>query len=276
MEMTGTDANQLLPDLDRLRARVRADQRVTSAPMLAFGALILAYAVIVGLGAGHLRAAGRHSTLLLYWPLATAVCLVSLRWSERRRAVQDGVGEGRRTYRSATRAYLVGLALSAVLFIPALFIVLFLGVFTPMVWPAAVFLRNVGVHGVLKIPAVELLDHAAHIVGAPGHQLVVHMHADGLQAAGLHHGPQLIEARPRRFDLRISDGVDRVQGLGRLSRKDVAHGIELEPNGLDPGRTGASGKGRQRGGLQEFASGCHRLLILRALDPFVGAAVPLC
>jgi hypothetical protein len=139
MDMTGTDANQLLPDLDRLRARVRADRRATSTPMLAFGALILTYAAIVGVGAGHLQAAGRHSTLLLYWPLATAVGLVALWWSERRRAGQDGVGEGQHTYRSATRAYLAGLTLSAVLFIPALFIVLFIGVFTPMVWPAAVF-----------------------------------------------------------------------------------------------------------------------------------------
>ncbi len=134
METTGTDPNQLLPDLDRLRARVRADQRATSAPMVAFGALIVGYAAIGGLYAGQLRAEGRHLTLLLYWPLATTVGLVALWWSARRRAGQDGVGEGRRTYRSATRVYLVALVLIVVLCIP----VLFIGVFTPMIWPAAV------------------------------------------------------------------------------------------------------------------------------------------
>jgi hypothetical protein len=135
MEMTGTDSHQLLPELDRLRARVRADQRATSAPMLAFGALIVAYAAIGGLYAGQLHAEGRHLTLLLYWPLATTIGLVALWWSARRRAGQDGVGEGRHTYRSATGGYLVALVLIVVLCIP----VLFIGVFTPMIWPAAVF-----------------------------------------------------------------------------------------------------------------------------------------
>jgi hypothetical protein len=134
VEITGTDPNQVLPDLDRLRARVRADQRATSAPMLAFGALIVGYAPIGGLYAGQLHAEGRHLTVLLYWPLATTVGLVALWWSAHRRAGQDGVGEGRRTYRRATRAYLVALVLIVVLCLP----VLFIGVFTPMIWPAAV------------------------------------------------------------------------------------------------------------------------------------------
>jgi len=134
VEMTGTDPRQVLPDLDRLRARVRADQRATSAPMLVFGALIVGYAAIGGLIASQLHAGGRHLTLLLYWPLATMVGLVSLWWSARRRAGQAGVGEGQHTYRSATRAYVVALALVVVLFLP----VLFIGVFTPLIWPAAV------------------------------------------------------------------------------------------------------------------------------------------
>lgn len=134
METTGTDPNQLLPDLDRLRARVRADQRATSAPMLAFGTLILGYAVLGGLYAGRMSAGGRHSTLLLYWPLATILGLVVLWRSARRRAGQAGVGEGRRSYRSATRGYLIALVLIVVLGLP----ILFIGVFTPMVWPAAV------------------------------------------------------------------------------------------------------------------------------------------
>ncbi|HEX7804703.1 MAG TPA: hypothetical protein VF413_00935 [Cellulomonas sp.] len=132
--MTSTDPDQLLPDLDRLRARVRADQRATSVPMLVFGALIVAYAAIGGVYAGQLHAEGRHLTLLVYWPLATMVGLVALWWSARRRAGQGGVGEGQRTYRSATRAYLVALAVILVLFLP----VLFIGVFIPLIWPAAV------------------------------------------------------------------------------------------------------------------------------------------
>lgn len=102
--------------------------------MLAFGALIVGYAAIGSLYASQLYAEGRHLTLLLYWPLATTVGLVALWWSARRRANQDGVGEGRRTYRSATRAYLVTLVLIVVLFLP----VVFIGVFTPLIWPAAV------------------------------------------------------------------------------------------------------------------------------------------
>ena len=128
METTGTD--QLLPDLDRLRSRVRAAQRATSAPMLTFGALIAGYAVLGGVHAGD----GRHLLLLAYWPLATFAGLVALWRSERRRAGQEGVGEGRHSYRAATRTYLVALVLIVVLFLP----VLFVGVFTPMIWPAAV------------------------------------------------------------------------------------------------------------------------------------------
>ena len=81
MAMTGTDPNQMLPDFDRLRARVRADQRATSGPLLAFGALIVGYAALGGLYAGQLHAAGRHLGLLVYWPLATAAGLVALWWS---------------------------------------------------------------------------------------------------------------------------------------------------------------------------------------------------
>ena len=132
METTGTD--QLLPDLDRLRSRVRAAQRATSAPMLTFGALIAGYAALGGVYGGHLQPDGRHLLLLAYWPLATFAGLVALWRSERRRAGQEGVGEGRHSYRAATRTYLVALVLIVVLFIP----VLFVGVFAPMIWPAAV------------------------------------------------------------------------------------------------------------------------------------------
>lgn len=131
---TTTDPAQLVPDLDRLRARVRADQRATSAPLVVFGALIGVYAVADGPLAGLLAAGGRHVALLAYWPIATAVGLVVLWWAARRRTRHAGVGEGPRTYRHATRRYLIALLLIVVLFLP----VLFVGVFAPLVWPAAV------------------------------------------------------------------------------------------------------------------------------------------
>jgi hypothetical protein len=140
--MDQISADRLIPDLDRLRARVRGDQRITSAPMLVFGALIVLYALLGGLAAGQLGAGGRHSTLLFFWPLATIAGLVALwRW-ERRRAARLGVGAGRHSYRTATKGYLVALAVIVVLGLP----ILFVGVFTPMIWPAAVLATLAGWH----------------------------------------------------------------------------------------------------------------------------------
>ncbi|BCJ29951.1 hypothetical protein [Actinocatenispora sera] len=133
MEST-TDPAQLVPELGRLRARVRADQRATSAPLVVFGVLILLYPVLDGPLTGQLAAGGRHLALLAYWPITTAVGLGALWLAARRRARRDGVGEGRRTYRHATRRYLIALLLVVLLFLP----VLFVGVFAPLVWPAAV------------------------------------------------------------------------------------------------------------------------------------------
>lgn len=133
METPDTDSRPAIPDLDRLRARVRADQRSTSAPMLAFGVLIVAYAVLgTGYGA-RLDAGGRHLVLLLFWPLATIAGLLVLWLSARRRAVRGGVGEGRRGYGVATLVLLLVLVL-AVPLTPLLFV----GVFAPMAWVAAV------------------------------------------------------------------------------------------------------------------------------------------
>lgn len=169
-----TDTNQLLPDLNRLRTRVRAHQRATSAPMLVFGALIVAYAIIGGLCAGQLGTGGRHRTLLVYWPLMTAVGLVALWWSARRRTRRDGVGEGRRTYRNATSRYLVALVLIVVLFLP----VLFVGVFAPMVWPAAVLAA------IASWQRKRLLGTWAAVIGVVGGAEAVYVIANqGLDAA---------------------------------------------------------------------------------------------
>lgn len=133
MEST-TDPARLVPELDRLRARVRADQRATSAPLVVFGVLILLYPVLDGPLTGPLAAGGRHVALLAYWPVATAVGLVALWFAARHRARRDGVGAGRRDYGHATRRYLIALLLIVLLMLP----VLFVGVFAPLVWPAAV------------------------------------------------------------------------------------------------------------------------------------------
>lgn len=134
METPGADSSPAMPDLDRLRARVRADQRSTSAPMLAFGVLIVAYAVLgTGYGARLDTAGGRHLMLLLFWPLATIAGLVALWLSARRRAVRGGVGEGRLGYGGATLVVILVL----VLVVP-LTPLLFVGVFAPMAWVAAV------------------------------------------------------------------------------------------------------------------------------------------
>lgn len=133
VETPDTDSRPTMPDVDSLRARVRADQRSTSAPMIAFGVLIVAYAVLgTGWGA-RLDAGGRHLMLLLFWPLATIAGFLALWLSSRGRAMRSGVGEGRRSYGTATLVALLVLGL-VVPFTPLLFV----GVFAPMAWVAAV------------------------------------------------------------------------------------------------------------------------------------------
>src|SRR5262245_23515141 len=123
----------LTQDLERLRAQVRADRRATSAPLLVFGGLVVGYAVagplLGGMGGGV-----RHPGLLVFWPVLSVIALLGLWMGSRRRAVRDGVGEGRPSYRTVTAGYVVAQVVIVVMFIP----VLFVGVFLPLVWPAAV------------------------------------------------------------------------------------------------------------------------------------------
>jgi hypothetical protein len=115
-----------MPDLDQLRERVRTDRRTVTAPLL----VVLHAALWVG----TVTPAARHLGLFLYWPLASAAGLFAL-WSHARRiAEREGVGEGPRSYRPVALGYLVSLPLLAILFVPAFFV----GVFAPLVWPAAV------------------------------------------------------------------------------------------------------------------------------------------
>jgi hypothetical protein len=128
-----TDPAALSADVGRLRERVRADRQTVSAPLVVFGALVLGHAVLAGT-VGLAGAIASHLVGLLYWPVAGAAGLVTL-WSHARRiAVRDGVGEGPRSYRPVTVGYVVSLPLIAIFFLPALFV----GVFAPLVWPAAV------------------------------------------------------------------------------------------------------------------------------------------
>jgi hypothetical protein len=135
METVGDapSAGELKQDLERLRAQVRADRRATSAPLLVFGGLVIGYAV-AGPVLGGMGAGVRHLALLVFWPVLTALALLGLWLGSRRRAVRDGVGEGRPSYRTVTAGYLVTQVVIVVVLIP----VLFVGVFLPLVWPAAV------------------------------------------------------------------------------------------------------------------------------------------
>ncbi|MFB9234231.1 hypothetical protein ACFFWC_01565 [Plantactinospora siamensis] len=134
MDGTTTDPAAIAAEVRRMRERVRADRRTVTAPLVVFGALIVVHAalsVLVGLLTG---AAARHSALLAYWPLAGAAGLAALWAHARRLAAREGVGGGPRSYRPVTLGYVVSLPLLALLFVPALL----LGVFAPLVWPAAV------------------------------------------------------------------------------------------------------------------------------------------
>ena len=122
-----------LSDLDDLRARVRADRRTVSAPLLVFGALVLIHAVALLLLATATSSAGaRHSVLFVYWPLAGAVGVLALSRHARRVAERDGVGGGPRSYRKLTVGYFVSLPLIVVLILP----VFVFGILGSLLWPA--------------------------------------------------------------------------------------------------------------------------------------------
>lgn len=125
--------DDLALELERLRARVRADRRATSDPLLVFGALVVVFAV-AGPVLGGLGAGSRHLSLLVFWPVLTFFALLALWLGSRRRAARDGVGEGSPSYRTVTAGYVVSQVVIVVVLIP----VLFVGVFLPLVWPGAV------------------------------------------------------------------------------------------------------------------------------------------
>ncbi|MFG1607750.1 hypothetical protein [Actinoplanes sp. NPDC049265] len=117
--------------LDQLRARVRADRRTVTAPLLMLGGLAVLHAVAWIAAPGP---AARHTVLFAYWPVAGAVALFGLWAYANRVADRDGVGGGRRSYRPIALGYLVSLPLLAILFLPAFL----LGVFGPLLWPAMI------------------------------------------------------------------------------------------------------------------------------------------
>jgi hypothetical protein len=120
-------------DLDQLRARVRADRRTVSAPLLVFGALVLVHAlVLVLLGVATNSAGARHSVLFVFWPLAGAVAVLALGRQARRIAERDGVGGGPRSYRRLTVGYFVSLPLIVLLIVP----VFIFGILGSLLWPA--------------------------------------------------------------------------------------------------------------------------------------------
>jgi hypothetical protein len=111
-------------ELGRLRARVRADRRATSAPLLMFGVVTLAFA------AGD-NIWGRYVPAPLYWPLATAAALLGMWIYTRQRAVRHGVGEGRWSYAKLTGVFLVAVAVV----ISSWYMIL-----RPLLWPMTALL----------------------------------------------------------------------------------------------------------------------------------------
>jgi hypothetical protein len=144
-----------LLDLDRLREQVRTDRRTVTAPLAVFGLLGVVHAVV---WIATVTPASRHLGLFLFWPLACAAGLFALWMQARRIAERQGVGEGQRSYRPIAIGYLISLPLLAILFVPAFFV----GVFAPLVWPAAVLWA-----AAIRQRSAEL-RRAAKLVGAAG------------------------------------------------------------------------------------------------------------
>lgn len=141
-----------MTDLDLLREHVRADRRTVTAPLVAFGLLIIGHVILSTLVAAATGPAGNHLTRLVYWPIAGALGLAALWAHAHRIAVRDGVGEGPRSYKPVTLGYLISLPVIALLFIP----LLLLGVWASLMWPAAILFaiglrqRNQALKGVAK------------------------------------------------------------------------------------------------------------------------------
>jgi hypothetical protein len=105
-----------------LRRRVRASQRATSAPLLTFGLMVLAFAAYA---MSFLDKPVHYMPLPspLYWPVCSLIALLLLWGMDRLRSGRTGVGESPRSYARVTVA-LVATAVAVVfvsswLFFPA-------------------------------------------------------------------------------------------------------------------------------------------------------------
>src|SRR5690349_10637922 len=104
-ELPEAEASELA-DLEDLRARVRADRRTVSAPLVVFGALVVLHAAVLFWVATTTSGAGaRHTLLFLYWPFAGALAVFVLSRHARRIAERAGVGGGPRSHRAFAVRY---------------------------------------------------------------------------------------------------------------------------------------------------------------------------
>jgi hypothetical protein len=99
----------LLAEHERLRARARGDQHLSSVPLLGLALLVAGSAVL---------AATRSSAELVYWLVATPALFLAIAWWQRRRSAALGAGR-------PGRGYQVGAGFTALVFLFA-FPVLFL------------------------------------------------------------------------------------------------------------------------------------------------------
>ncbi|MDF2144309.1 hypothetical protein [Knoellia sp. p5-6-4] len=79
----------LLSEQDRLRARARGDQHLSSVPLIGLAVLVAGGAPLAG---------SRGSGGVVYWLLATPTLFLALRWWHRRASRATGVGRPERGY----------------------------------------------------------------------------------------------------------------------------------------------------------------------------------
>jgi hypothetical protein len=99
----------LLAEHERLRARARGDQHLSSVPLLGLALLVAGSAYLAGT---------RSSAELVYWLVATPALFLGIAWWQRRRTATLGVGQ-------PGHGYQVGAGVTVLLFLLA-FPVLFL------------------------------------------------------------------------------------------------------------------------------------------------------
>jgi hypothetical protein len=130
-----TGITDIHAEVRALRARVRADRRTVSLPLLVFGILTLVDSALLAVIATMPESGGAKLTLLLYWPVAGAAGLIVLRDHARRLAARAGVGGGPRSYEVVTVGFVVSLPVLALLFVPVFFVG---GYWATLAWPAAI------------------------------------------------------------------------------------------------------------------------------------------